>query len=50
LWSDKQSLDKEGEGNDAYLVGEVYQLAGFEGTLMSGYEGGFLAAHTQPQF
>jgi hypothetical protein len=47
LWRNKQSLDKEGEGNAAFRVGEVYQLAGFEGTLMAGYEGGFLAAYTR---
>jgi len=40
-----QSLDKEGEGNAAFRVGEVYQLAGFEGTLMAGYGGSFLAAY-----
>jgi len=37
-----QSPDKKGEGNAAFRVGEVYQLAGFKGTLMAGYEGGFL--------
>jgi hypothetical protein len=41
-----QSPDKKGEGNAAFRVGEVYQLAGFKGTLMAGYEGGFLAAYT----
>ena len=46
MWRNKQSLDKEGEGNAAFLVGEVYQLAGFEGTLMAGYEGGFLGTYT----
>jgi hypothetical protein len=46
LWRNKQSLDKEGQGNAAFRVGEVYQLAGFEGTLMAGYESGFLATYT----
>jgi hypothetical protein len=44
LWRNKQSLDREGEGNAAFRAGEVCQLAGFEGTLMAGFEGGFLAA------
>jgi len=43
LWRNKQPLDNEGEGNAAFHVDEVYQLAGFEGTMMAGYEAGFLA-------
>ncbi len=49
LCRNKQLLDKEGEGNAAFRVGEVYQLAGFEGTLMAGYEGGSLAAYKSRQ-
>jgi len=45
LWRNKQSLDGEGEGNAVFRVGEVHQLARFEGTLMAGYEGGLLAAY-----
>jgi hypothetical protein len=46
LWRNKQSLDGEGEGNAVFRVGEVHQLARFEGTLMAGYEGGLLAAYS----
>jgi hypothetical protein len=45
LWRTKQSLNREDEGNAAFRAGEVYQLAGFEGTLMAGYEGGLLVAY-----
>ncbi|MGD0657674.1 MAG: hypothetical protein ABSD38_06380 [Syntrophorhabdales bacterium] len=39
LRRNKQSLDREGEGNAAFREVEVYQLAGFEGGFLAAYTG-----------